>query len=162
MKKTVILLLTTLILSCASLPIPSETGILVIPTSLENKENLETFGEYRITIVDEDDNEIIQRVKPRNGYEMIHLYPGKYSIKKIEFVYNRSGVNNSTVTKKDIDFTIQAGKIKIIGKSFKTRIYSKGDSLYMNKSLAYCGSKQLTKVKESLEKKENFELWEYN
>lgn len=93
---------------------------------------------------------------------MIHLHPGKYSLKKIEFVYNNSGVNNSTITSKNVYFTIETGKIKILRKSFKTRLWSEGDSWYMNKSLAYCGKDQLDKVKASLEKKENFEYWVYN
>lgn len=76
MEKLLAVLLSLLVLSCASLldPAESTTGFLIIPLRLDNKEGLKPFGNYRLTFTSLADNsKLTRRMTPVNMAHLMEL-----------------------------------------------------------------------------------------
>ncbi len=162
MKKLLLLLLPALLFSCASLPDPSESskGLLVIPLGLENRENLELFGKYRLTFTSLSDNSQFTRIMtPANTFSQIYFEPGRYKLSLVEFIYNGGGFDSKTNKTLSSKFTIEQGQINIFSQKFITKNFTEDGTHYMSRSIENTNSKDKDNIKEYLSNLDNFHLW---
>ncbi|MBN2617297.1 MAG: hypothetical protein JXR64_03170 [Spirochaetales bacterium] len=153
------------ILSCASLPTPSETtsGMLLLKFELENNENLPPFGKYRLTFENQADKTVTTRImETTNKYNKIFFEPGKYSLSKIEFIYNNTGVDTQTIGSGSFPFEIIHGEIHIFSRKIMAKLWSEKDMWYMNRNIQLMDSNDYDDTKEYLSSIKNYELWETN
>ncbi len=162
MKKLLAVLLPLLVLSCASLPDPSEstTGMIIIPLRLDNKEGLKPFGNYRLTFTSlSDKSKLTRRMTPSNTYSQVYFEPGNYELTLIEFIYDNSAGSNKKGQEVSLPFTINHGEVAIFPIKFITKLWSEDKHLAMNREILETNSEDKAKIKAFLSKLDNFDLW---
>lgn len=165
MKKTLLFLTSILILSCVSLPNPSETntGMVAFYHELTNEADIEIFGQYRITIEGVDsDYKTTLRMPKSTSVTKFYLKPGKYKISKMEFVRDNNAVENM-FDNQQITGTlhVEEGKIIILELIMRTSTRIDGDKVYMNYGATKATPEEIKKVKQKIMAIDGSDLWEF-
>lgn len=165
MKKLLItILLYVLLFSCTTLPNPEENnlGLLVIPLELKNREELNVFGKYKLTMTNnQTEKDQIYYFVPNQVPPNIFMKPGTYHISKLEYSF-KDGNSYHTITGTNLNynFSIEQGKVTIFQKKLSVTMYSKNNKTLMKRDLLDTTPNDIRNLKRVLRKMQNSQFWD--
>ena len=164
MRKLVLcLLLCPVVFSCASFPVPSsdEDALIIFPVSYTEEKVVSTFG-YVNVFLENDAGSYKKTVSLYASYKYKEaiVKAGKIRIVGMQFVYKDS-TQKSEFQPLNIAFEIKPGQAVIFPATLVFHFWQEGNSYWIRKEWAGLTEIKKKAVFESLQKENNFVMWEY-